>query len=385
MNIKIDKDFTTTVLVKLVQINSINPVLVKDAPGETEIGSFIAGVLRSSGVETQINEIEPGRVNVTGVVKGSGTGKSLMLNAHMDTVGVDGMSDPFSGKISNGKVYGRGSQDMKGSIAAMLAAVKYITENNVKLNGDLIATFVADEEYGSIGSQQIARQIKADAAIVTEPTDLQVCLAHKGFYLFEIQTKGRAAHGSRFEEGVDANLHMGRILKELDSLSINIKINKDHPLVGPPSLHVPLIKGGTQEFIYADNCIIKVERRTIPGEKHEDIAREIAGVVENASASDPDFNAYFKTEIYRNAYEIAPEAPIAETVAKAASKVTGKPPRFTGHTAWMDSALFAEAGIETVIIGPTGAGLHSSEEWVDIQSVVDLAEILVHAASDYCS
>ena len=385
MNIKIDKDFTTTVLVKLVQINSINPVLVKDAPGETEIGSFIAGVLRSSGVETQINEIEPGRVNVTGVVKGSGTGKSLMLNAHMDTVGVDGMSDPFSGKISNGKVYGRGSQDMKGSIAAMLAAVKYITENNVKLNGDLIATFVADEEYGSIGSQQIARQIKADAAIVTEPTDLQVCLAHKGFYLFEIQTKGRAAHGSRFEEGVDANLHMGRILKELDSLSKNIKINKDHPLVGPPSLHVPLIKGGTQEFIYADNCTIKVERRSIPGEKHEDIVREIAGVVENASASDPDFNAYFKTEIYRNAYEIAPEAPIAETVAKAASKVTGKPPRFTGHTAWMDSALFAEAGIETVIIGPTGAGLHSSEEWVDIQSVVDLAEILVHAASDYCS
>ena len=385
MNIKIDKDFTTTVLVKLVQINSINPVLVKDAPGETEIGSFIAGVLRSSGVETQINEIEPGRVNVTGVVKGSGTGKSLMLNAHMDTVGVDGMSDPFSGKISNGKVYGRGSQDMKGSIAAMLAAVKYITENNVKLNGDLIATFVADEEYGSIGSQQIAKQIKADAAIVTEPTDLQVCLAHKGFYLFEIQTKGRAAHGSRFEEGVDANLHMGRILKELDSLSKNIKINKDHPLVGPPSLHVPLIKGGTQEFIYADNCTIKVERRSIPGEKHEDIVREIAGVVENASASDPDFNAYFKTEIYRNAYEIAPEAPIAETVAIAASKVTGKPPRFTGHTAWMDSALFAEAGIETVIIGPTGAGLHSSEEWVDIQSVVDLAEILVHAASDYCS
>ncbi|MCH8285572.1 ArgE/DapE family deacylase [candidate division KSB1 bacterium] len=381
---KIDKDFTTTVLVKLVQINSINPVLVKDAPGETEIGSFIAGVLRSSGVETQINEIEPGRVNVTGVVKGSGTGKSLMLNAHMDTVGVDGMSDPFSGKISNGKVYGRGSQDMKGSIAAMLAAVKYITENNVKLNGDLIATFVADEEYGSIGSQQIAKQIKADAAIVTEPTDLQVCLAHKGFYLFEIQTKGRAAHGSRFEEGVDANLHMGRILKELDSLSKNIKINKDHPLVGPPSLHVPLIKGGTQEFIYADNCIIKVERRSIPGEKHEDIVREIAGVVENASASDPDFNAYFKTEIYRNAYEIAPEAPIAETVAKAASKVTGKPPRFTGHTAWMDSALFAEAGIETVIIGPTGAGLHSSEEWVDIQSVVDLAEILVVAAVDYC-
>ncbi|MCH7783170.1 ArgE/DapE family deacylase, partial [candidate division KSB1 bacterium] len=377
---KIDKDFTATVLVKLVQINSINPVLVKDAPGESEIGSYIAGVLRSSGVETQINEIEPGRVNVTGVVKGSGTGKSLMLNAHMDTVGVDGMSDPFSGKISNGKVYGRGSQDMKGSIAAMLAAVKYITENNVKLNGDLIATFVADEEYGSIGSEQIAKQIKADAAIVTEPTDLQVCLAHKGFYLFEIQTKGRAAHGSRFEEGVDANLHMGRILKELDSLSKNIKINKDHPLVGPPSLHVPLIKGGTQEFIYADNCIIKVERRSIPGEKHEDIVREIAGVVENASASDPDFNAYFKTEIYRNAYEIAPEAPIAETVANAASKVTGKPPQFTGHTAWMDSALFAEAGIETVIIGPTGAGLHSSEEWVDIQSVVDLAEILVVAA-----
>jgi len=384
MNIKIDNEFTTKVLKSLVQINSINPVLVKDAPGEAEIGSYIAKVLRGLNVDTKVDKLEPNRVNVIGTIKGSGNGKSLMLNAHMDTVGIDGMTDPFSGKITDGKLYGRGSQDMKGSIAAMLAAIKYLTENNITLKGDLIVTLVADEEYGSIGSEAIAKQIKTDAAIVTEPTELQVCLAHKGFYLFEIQTKGRAAHGSRFMDGIDANIHMGRVLFELETLSNFISKTNDHPLVGPPSLHVPLINGGTQEFIYADSCSIKVERRSMPGEIHEDIVDEIARLVIKASGNDPDFNASFETEIYRNAYEISPDKPIAEAVAKAASTVTGKPAKYTGHTAWMDSALFAEAGIETVIIGPTGKGLHSSEEWVEIQSVVDLAEILAMTAINFC-
>jgi acetylornithine deacetylase len=384
MNLIIDRKFLTETLQKLVQINSVNPGLVPGNPGEYEIGSYITETLRTIGLDPQFQEIIPDRVNVLATLKGSGDGRSLMLNGHMDTVGVQGMEDPFSGRIKDGRVYGRGAQDMKGSIAGILTALKALVDADIQLRGDLVFAAVADEEYRSIGTEVLVKSVKTDAAIVTEPTGLDICLAHRGFGLFEFETKGRAAHGSRYQNGIDANIHMGRILKELEKLSQALLKSPGHPLLGPPSLHVPVIKGGSELFIYSERCKISVERRTLPGEVFEDTKKEMTAILSNLSAADRNFHATVKPILFRNAYEISPESEMAKLVFQTAKQVLDRDPSYIGHHWWEDSALLAESGIETVIFGPKGEGIHSNEEWVDIQSVVDFAQIIAHIAIQFC-
>ncbi|MGD9347352.1 MAG: ArgE/DapE family deacylase [Candidatus Aminicenantes bacterium] len=385
MNVTIDREFLTGMLQKLVQIDSVNPGLVPGSPGELAIGAYIADVLRTIGLEPQIHEIEPGRVNVVAMLKGSGEGRSLMFNGHMDTVGVEGMDEPFSGKIRDGRVYGRGAQDMKGSIAGMMAACKALIDADIRLKGDIVFAAVADEEYRSIGTEALVETVQTDAAIVAEPTGLDVCLAHRGFGLFEFETRGRTAHGSRYQNGIDANIHMGRILMELDKLSQRLLKKPGHPLLGTPSLHVPVVKGGSEPFIYSDRCKISVERRTLPGESWEDIHKEMVSILSRLSSKDRNFQATVRTVLHRDAYEISPDAEIVKLVSEKAKEVRNRKPDHIGHDWWEDSALLAERGIETVIFGPKGEGIHSHEEWVDIQSVVDLAEILARIAIQYCN
>ena len=209
MTFLIDKDYLTNLTQELVRIDSTNPNLSPDGNGEAEIGKFVAKKLQELGLEVTTSEIAPGRVNTVGVLKGSGGGRSLLLNAHMDTVGVEGMSiNPFGGELKDGRVYGRGAQDMKGSLAAMIAAAKAIVDAGIRLHGDLLITGVADEEHSSIGAEALVKAFKADGAIVTEPTDMHLCRAHRGFIWFEVETIGRAAHGSRYKEGIDANMRM---------------------------------------------------------------------------------------------------------------------------------------------------------------------------------
>lgn len=384
MNFSIDRNFLIETLQKLVQINSVNPGLVPGNPGEYEIGAYIAEVLRTIGLDPHFHEIETDRVNVVAALEGSGAGRSLMLNGHMDTVGVQDMEAPFSGEIKDGRVYGRGAQDMKGSLAGMLAAFKALKDAEIRLKGDLVFAAVADEEYSSIGTEALVQTVKTDAAIVTEPTGLDICLAHRGFGLFEFETTGRAAHGSRYQDGIDANIHMGRILKELDKLSQSLMKFPAHPLLGPPSLHVPVIKGGSELFIYSDRCKISVERRTLPGEVREDIKKEMDSIISRLSANDRKFHASVKPILYRDAYEISPDSEIVKLISQTTKQVLGRPPGHIGHYWWEDSALLAGQGIETAIFGPSGEGIHSHEEWVDIQSVVDFAQILTHVALQFC-
>jgi acetylornithine deacetylase len=383
-NFTIDREFITETLQKLVQINSVNPGLVPGNPGEYEIGTYIEEVLRTIGLDPQFHEIKPDRVNVVAALKGSGGGRSLMLNGHMDTVGVQGMEKPFSGEIKDGRVYGRGAQDMKGSLAGMLAVFKALADSKIRLKGDLVFAGVADEEFRSIGTEALVQVVKTDAAIVTEPTGLDICLAHRGFGLFEFETIGHAAHGSRYQDGIDANIHMGRILKELDKLSQTLLSSPAHPLLGPPSLHVPVIEGGSELFIYSDRCKISVERRTLPGEVREDIQKEMDSILSTLSGHDQKFHASVKPILYRNAYEISPESEIVKLISATAKRMLGREPGYIGHHWWEDSALLAEQGMETAIFGPIGDGIHSHEEWVDIQSVVDFAEIITHCAIQYC-
>lgn len=380
----IDRDYLVRICQGLVQIDSVNPILVPGAPGERAIGEYVAGELAALGLEVRRHEPEAGRVSVTGRLVGSGGGRSLMLNAHYDTVGVAGMATPFSGEVRNGRLYGRGAYDMKGSLAACLAAVKALRDNGPRLRGDILIAAVADEEYGSIGTADLVTHTRTDAAIVTEPTALAVCLAHKGYCWIEVRTEGRAAHGSRFTEGIDANMRMGRFLAALEGLERDLRARPPHPLVGPPSLHAALLQGGAGLSTYAASCTLQIERRTVPGETEAQVMQEIQDLIDRLAADDPSFKAAARCFFTREPFEVPRDAGIVRALSGAVSHATGTPPHYMGDTPWMDSALLAGAGIETVVFGPAGEGAHADVEWVDVASMAQCAVALAEAAVEYC-
>jgi acetylornithine deacetylase len=381
----IDRDYTLSTLARLVRINSINPTLAPGAPGEAEIAAFIAESLRASGLTAEILEPAPGRTSVLGRLAGTGGGRSLMLNAHCDTVDVQGMSEPFSGAIRDGRLYGRGSFDMKGSLAACMAAAKALKDSGIALRGDVWVAAVADEEYGSLGTTDLIARVKVDGAIVTEPTALEVCLAHKGYLWIEVAIAGRAAHGSRFELGIDANMKMGQFLARLAELEKDLRARPPHPLVGPPSLHAAILQGGTGLSTYAASSTVQIERRTVPGETESQAVGEIQAIVDSLAAADAGFHATVRPFFVRDPFEVPAGARIVQAVHRAAAKVRGAAPKHIGDTPWMDAALLQAAGVETVVCGAAGAGAHSGEEWVDVASVIQLAELLAEAALDYCN
>ena len=383
--VAVDEAYTVRACQDLVRINSVNPLLAPGAPGEREIGDFTADALSALGLEVRRHEPEPGRVSVTGRLRGSGGGRSLMLNAHYDTVGVEGMTAPFSGEVRDGRVYGRGAYDMKGSLAACLGAVKALRDDGIPLRGDVVVAAVADEEYGSLGTADLITHTLTDGAIVTEPSALGVCLAHKGYCWIEVRTEGRAAHGSRFAEGVDANLRMGRVLSRLEGLERELRARPPHPLVGPPSLHAALLQGGTGLSTYAASCTLQIERRTVPGETAPQVMSEIEGLLARLGEEDPAFRASARAFFVREPFEVRRDAAIVGAVSSAVTEVLGEAPRYIGDTPWMDSALLAGAGVETVVFGPAGAGAHADEEWVDIASMVRCAAVLAAAARRYCA
>ncbi|HBL31789.1 MAG TPA: acetylornithine deacetylase [Acidobacteria bacterium] len=381
---RIDPDHVTELLARLVRINSINPFFSAGTTDEREIAACVAEELRRIGARVEIREPEPGRTSVLGTLPGQGGGRSLLLYAHMDTVGIGGMPEPFSAAVRDGKMYGRGTYDMKGGLAACLAAARAVAEAGVPLAGDLHVLGVADEEVASLGLYDMLTVCRPDAAIVTEPTELDLCLAHKGFIWVEVETEGRAAHGSRFELGIDANLRMGRFLGRLDALEQQLRQRPPHPLVGPPSLHAGTLHGGTAPSIYAASCRLEIERRTVPGETEAGCLAELQALADALAEADPTFRATIRPTLTRPPFEVAPGAPIVRTVTEAATGVLGHAPAALGHSFWMDASLLAEAGVETVVIGAHGAGAHADEEWVDLRSVARLAEILARSAVAWC-
>jgi acetylornithine deacetylase len=273
---------------------------------------------------------------------------------------------------------------MKGSVAANMTAVKALVEAGVTLGGDVLIAAVADEEYASLGTADVIERYSVDGAIVTEPTELNLCPAHKGFIWLEVETMGRAAHGSRFNEGIDANMRMGRFLAELERLEQSLRTQAGHPLVGPPSLHAAIIEGGSEVSVYAAHCRLQIERRTIPGETEAQVIGEIQQIIDKLAAADPTFKATVKPFFVRDPFEVSAEAAIVQAVDRATTRVLGQRPQLIGAAYWADAALLAAAGVETVMIGPIGAGAHAAEEWVELQSLVDLAQILAETAIEYC-
>jgi acetylornithine deacetylase len=346
---------------QLVAIDSVNPALVPGGAGERECVHALAEWCDAQGLDVQIvgDDARPSLIARTA----NREGRSLLLNGHLDTVGVGGMRDPFGASIEDGRLYGRGSYDMKGAIAALCVAA-------VECDGNVIVTAVADEELGSIGTEEILRHVTADAALVAEPTELQVAVAHRGFVGFEIETAGVAAHGSRPDLGVDAIVKMGPILVALDELGTRLESGARHPLAATGAIHASLIEGGQEMSSYPARCVLMGERRTIPGETVADVERELRALAGDAE---------LRILAHREPYEAAADHEFVRLAARVAES------ELVGAAFWTDAALIAEAGIPTVLLGPVGAGAHADVEWVDLASLDQLREAVIEIARVWCS
>lgn len=380
----IDQAQVAGLLADLVRIESVNPELVSSGSGEAAIARYVVEFLKTAGLQTQLQETSPGRFNAVGILRGRGGGRSLMLNGHLDTVGVAGMEDPFSARVKDGRLYGRGAQDMKGGVAAALLAAATLARGP-SLKGDLVVAAVADEEWKSLGTRALLAEVRTDAAIVMEPTGLEVATAHKGFVWAELETQGRAAHGSRPEEGLDAIAFMGRVLGEIERLGQELNAAPRHPLLGCGSVHASLISGGQELSSYPAQCRLSLERRLLPGEDAATFECELGEVVSRLSKRDPGFRARYALGYSAPALETARESPIAQVLLACARKVVGPEAKFGAQSFWTDAALLHAASIPSVLFGPGGAGLHSTVEYVRLEDVVLCAETLAECARAFCT
>lgn len=369
----------------LVQINSAVPGTGNvPGPGETEIAQYISSWLEHRDIETHWLEPTHGRPSVIGIVRGTGGGKTLMINGHIDTVTVASYEgNPLSGHIQNGRLYGRGSADMKGGVAASLIALAQAKKD--RLHGDLIFTAVADEEDLSIGTEQVLEAgWRADGAIVCEPTQEDLVTSHKGFVWFEVIFNGVASHGSRFDLGVDAITRAGYFLVELEKYAQDLIAGPKHPSLGTGSVHASVIKGGEEPASYPARCSIIIERRTVAGESLDQLKAEIEGLLRKAAKKVSEFSYELKVTFSRSAFEIACDHPFVSLVASEIKKVTGAEARVRSEAFWTDCALLADCGIPVVMYGAIGEGLHSKEEWVDLKSVDTVSNVLIRLSREFC-
>jgi acetylornithine deacetylase len=373
---------TVELLSSLVAIDSVNPELVPGGAGEAQIADFIANWLKRAGIEVIIDEPVSGRPNIVGIVRGTGGGRTLMLNAHTDTVGVTGMQQPYQPVVKDGCLYGRGAFDMKGGLAAILLAA--VAAKQQRLRGDVILTAVVDEEHASIGTSSIIKHWHADGAILTEPTGLDICVAHKGFVWLEVETQGRSAHGSRPDLGIDAIAMMGKILVGLEQLGQFLRTAPGHPLLGTGSLHASLIRGGQELSSYPERCILSIERRTIPGETAQSVISDIYHICEQINADASLFTVEVRTILERVPFEISTHEPVVQIIHRQATRLLDRVPAYTSSWGWMDSAILATAGIPTVIFGPGGSGAHAAVEWGDLASIERCTKVLIATIEEFC-
>jgi acetylornithine deacetylase len=376
-------DSSAELLSQLIAIPSVNPDLVAGANGEGAIGDFCQAWLAARGFKVRRLEKHPGRPSIVGVAAGKGGGRSLMLNGHYDTVtmaGYDG--NPLSGECRDGKIFGRGAFDMKSGVAAMMVAAARAKE--LGLAGDIVVACVADEENASFGTEEVLARFRTDAAIVTEPSHLQITVAHKGFAWFDVLVKGKAAHGSRPHQGVDAIVKAGRFLVELEKLNAKLLANPSHARLGAGSVHASLISGGQEMSSIPAECRIGLERRTVPGETAAIITAQLQAILDALAAKDPEFRAELFPGLVRPSFEIAEDAAIVQTLRKAATGRMGKPPEWRGGPGWTDCAMISGADIPVVQIGVDGAGAHSAIEWAEERSLEMLTDILFDTIVAFC-
>jgi acetylornithine deacetylase len=376
---------TLDFLRELISIDSVNPSLSPGGAGEQQVAEAIARELRRTGADVELQPVEQGRPNVIAVLEGRAAGPTLVLCGHLDTVGVAGMRAPFDPVVRENRIYGRGAQDMKGGLAAIVGAVRTLADSGGIEAGRVVVAGVVDEEDLSRGADAFVAQWRAtarpmpEAAVVTEPTGLRVGVAHKGFAWLRVTTTGRAAHGSRPADGRDAILRMGRVLARLDAADRALQSQPGHPLLGPASLHASFIEGGREWSTYPDHCELRLERRTLPGEHEDAPVMEIGRAFEALVQEDEEFAAEAELVFARRPHELPVDHMLVRLMREAAGGAD-----VCGVSYWADSAVLNEAGIPSILFGPGGAGLHSVEEYVNADDVLGCVEALVKLARRIC-
>lgn len=364
----------------LVAVDSRNPGISRGGPGEGAVAALLARVLGDWGFSVELQEVEPGRPNVIARVGRRG-GPVLMLNGHLDVVGTDGMSHPpFEPALRDGRMYGRGSADMKAGIAAMCAAAARAA---AETTAELVIAAVIDEENESLGTRALVARgggIRADAAIVTEPTQLAIMPAHRGFVWLEVEVRGRAAHGSRYDLGIDAIRHAGLLLAELDALDETVLVTRTHPLLGHASLHASLVNGGIGLSTYPDRCTLSLERRTVPGEDADSVVAEVHDAFARIRARRATFDASVRVIFAQGPSDVSLDAPVVRQLLNAIS-AEGISPVVAGMSAWTDAAILNQAGIPAICFGPGDIRLaHAAEEWVSVSEIEAATTVLTRMA-----
>lgn len=363
-------------LTGLVAVDSVNPGLDPTGPGEAAIAAYVLEWARAHGLAAELAG-DPARPSVLIRTTATSAGPTLLLCGHLDTVGHGTMSDPTRPRIESGRMYGRGTYDMKGGLAAALVAAARL--NDPGHHGSVVVAAVADEEHLSTGAEAVLDEVTADAAIVTEPTELIVTVAHRGFVWVEVVIDGVAAHGSRPQLGVDAIVAAGPVLTGLADLQRRLA-EVVHPDLGPGTVHASFIHGGTEESTIPDRCTLVIERRTIPGERVDDVVTEIEQLLDTARSRTPGARFTARAIFDRDPMETLRDEPIVTAAQAARTQVIGTETACGGGSYWADSALITARGIPTILLGPAGEGAHAEVEWVDLESVCVTARILEETA-----
>jgi acetylornithine deacetylase len=360
----------------LVSIDSRNPAFAQDAPGEGAVARILADTLTEWGFTVDLLDVTPGRPNVLARIGGGNGGRSLLLNGHLDTVGVEGMvHPPFTPDERDGLLYGRGSADMKAGVAAMCAAAWRAAQQD--LGGEVVIAAVTDEEWESAGTRALLEMgVTAHAAIVTEPTRLAVCPAHRGFAWADLHVHGRAAHGSRYDIGIDAITHAALILAELDAYQHGDLSSRTHPLLGRGSFHAGAIKSTDALSAYPAWCTVGLERRTLPGENGADFVREIKDAVARVATRAPGLRADVTLGLVQQPNDVSADHALV-TGLLAATALHGPTAPIEGLSCWTDAALLTAAGIPAICYGPGDIAVaHAATEFVPVAEIATATDVL---------
>lgn len=386
--LKIDEKVTLSIIGKLVSINSVNPCIEK-GQGEIEVSKYIADYLEKLGLAVRTQEVVDGRFNLMATLRGSGKGKNLMFNGHTDTVGIRNMSvDPLKPLVENGRLHGRGSCDMKGPIAAMIMALKTLSESKVELKGSVSLSTVVGEEFDNVGANKLVTEKQfgklTQALIVGEPTSLQLAIKHKGFANIEVEVEGKAAHGSVPEKGVDAIEKAAKIIVEMEKLKKTFG-SKNDPLLGQPKIHTSTIEGGREWSVVPDRCVVRFELRTIPEYATSQALKDIENIIRELGSKDPDLKAKVGLFLSGEPLNTSHDEPMIKGLQKAIKAVKGTQPQIIGLPFYTEAAIFAKAlNVPACIIGPGDiAQAHSADEFVKVCEVVEAARIYALTALDF--
>ncbi|WP_422768865.1 M20 family metallopeptidase [Plantactinospora sp. WMMC1484] len=350
----------------------------QDHPGqEREVAEYVADRLRGSGADVELQPVPDDRLNVVARVRGGRPGPTLMLNAHLDTVPPYGMPAALRPRVADGRLWGRGAVDMKGALAAMIAVVDLLAAPDVTFDGELLLTAVAGEENGSPGMRALVEAgVRADFAIVGEPTMLRVGRAHKGAMWAEATFHGVATHGSVPQDGVNAVYHAARFVTAIERELVPALDRRRHPLLGPATVNVGVVAGGDRPPMVPASCVVQLDRRWLPSERHDEVLAELRAVVAELRRADPRLDATVEempgTATFVHApLDCPPDDPYLRMLCAVAAD-----PEPVGLQFWTDGALLAAAGTPAAVCGPGDiAQAHSLREWVLVDQLGRAADV----------